>query len=176
MNSLQHIWYIISLNKDTRTYRVYRSLFEEMNEGYVWINEPEWPSRKVVKITNVSEESDGKSIYCETRTIENGFKKNYVEKNTTVKSGKEWEDIASDGENQIVISQWYRDDLDIDPDDHVDLKIEETWWPFGNYYASRNHPNVVSRIATMLGTWSLILGGLSVLLGLLSIYISSSSS
>jgi hypothetical protein len=164
MNSLQHIWYIISLSKDTRTYRVYPSLFEEMNEGYVWINEPELRSRQVVKITNVSKE---KSIYCETRTIDKGFKKNYQKKNTTIED-EEIENILSDGENQIVISQWYRDDLDIDIEDDVDLKIEKTRWygVLANYWASIQHPNVVSRIATRISVWGLILAILSLVVGI----------
>jgi len=151
--------------KNTRNYRIYPSLFEEMNEGYVWVNEPEWDSRKVARITNVS---NGKTIYCETRTIDDGFKNNYREKNSGINDTRPLEMVLEEGDNQIVISQWYRDDLKIDTGKDVKLRIEKSCWPYGNYFAAIQHPNVVSRLASRIGIWGFILAILSISVGLLT--------
>ena len=54
-------------------YKVYASLINDINSGWVWIGDFKDEQRSIVKITNLKNK---KTVYCEALKIDSNFKKN----------------------------------------------------------------------------------------------------
>jgi hypothetical protein len=128
-------------------------MYTEMNEGWVWVSNDNFRPRSVIKIEHKINKT---SVYCEHLKIDDKFVNIYnASKNEKINRR----------ERTIVISQWYRDKLDIDTNKRYDLQITPAncWW--GRYRACRDHPQLVVRLSINLAI-------ISVVLGILSIYLS----
>jgi hypothetical protein len=133
--------------------RVYASLAEDINNGWVWVPECLTQKRSVVKITNID---SGKKIYCEVLPISDNFKIRYNEGNRTFK--------ISDKEISIVINEWYRHKLCINKTQeeyNFEVMVSDNY--LGHIMASLHHPQVIVRIATNLGILGLLLGVIGLL-------------
>ena len=54
--------------------RIFASLREDAQQGWVWLQNSNFPARSIVKITNPKNK---KSIYCESLQIDNNFLRLY---------------------------------------------------------------------------------------------------
>jgi hypothetical protein len=133
--------------RNEKTYTVFDALYEDLNEGYIWMDDPGVESRDIVKITN---EENGRSIYCEVRQIDSNYQEQYHLKERT-------RQLDTD-DTPVVLSTWYQDLLSVSAGETVGLKVEEAWPIWGDLIASgRDHPELVARIATRLGVLSVLL-------------------
>lgn len=142
-------------------YRIYASLFEEKDAGWVWIDNPKLPPRCIVRIRNLK---NGKSIYCEALQIDKGFMHRY---------NKDPRIHIEDPKSALVINRWYREGLskrrgDFESRTNQELNITQ----FNNcitkciarIFSCLGHPQIIVRISTWLAIISIVLGLLSVFL------------
>lgn len=139
-------------------YRIYASLYDEINEGWVWLASPKLQSRCIVLISNPR---NGKKVYCEALQIEENFRALYNKG-----SRKNIEDLNS----SLVINAWYRKRLgDFPTQSEQELEIFPADNVWGKIRSCFHHPQVIVRIGTWLGVISAILGLLSFVLAILSL-------
>lgn len=117
------------LNHFTKTLRIYASLRDESDQGFIWIHKSQLPksanSRPIVRLKS---KMTGESVYCEARTIDENFLKHYNHKHDSHLSR-----ITITNERQksaLVISKWYRDKLGIETKRHfeIDVQLQDNWW------------------------------------------------
>ncbi|MBZ0072860.1 MAG: hypothetical protein K8I04_14175 [Gammaproteobacteria bacterium] len=122
-----------------------------MNEGWVWLSDHDFAPRSIIKIKN---NSNGAVVYCEALEIDDNFTQQYNQAPRI--------NIAQ-GENTIVINGWYRSRLgEIETQKNHDLEVSEANGLSGRFLASTGHPQVVVRLATLLGVISVVLGIVSI--------------
>jgi len=139
-------------------YRIYASLNDEINAGWIWIGTPTLPSRCIIRICNLA---NGKKVYCEALQIEDNFTNRY---------NKDGRCTINDAKSSMVINAWYRKklgDLATQTDQDLDITSADNWW--GKVRSCVQHPQVIVRIGTWLGIISVGLGLLGVALGILSL-------
>jgi hypothetical protein len=144
-------------------YVVYAALAEETNEGWVWVQQPQLPTRTLIKILNTT---TNRSIFCVSRQIDPNFLADYNDekKHNTIK--------INDPAKAIVISEWYRDalggfptsfkasaDAPIPPLIITEKRPRNVTW---SIRAACQHPESAVRIGTRLG----VLGGWLGILGI----------
>jgi hypothetical protein len=132
-------------------YAIFPALHEESNCGWVWLALPNFKPRSIVIVKN---RATSRAVYCESRTLDENFRLLYNERPHTRK--------ISEGlhENPIVISDWYREALQIDKElgGGVDLTVEEAkalGWRCVR--STCHHPDPVVRLASRLGMFGLAL-------------------
>lgn len=136
-----------------KTKKIYASLREDVQQGWVWLLDPSLPPRSVVKILNIS---TGKSIYCEALQIDSNFLDFYNNPSRFK---------ISSPDEALVISQWYRASLGgLSTQSTVKLIIKPCNSFFGKFLACIHHPQIVVRVAAWLGFVSILLGLLSLVL------------
>ena len=134
-------------------YKVLAATRVDMNEGWVWLTNKEFPPRSVIKVTN---KTNNKSIYCEALEIDENFIKEYNQPPRI--------DIDAN-EDTIVINGWYRSRLGkIVTKQKHDLHVEKSNSLKGKLMATIGHPQVVVRLATWLAVISVGLGLVSMIL------------
>jgi len=138
-------------------YRVFAALINDINSGWIWIDNPIITERTVIKITN---SDTGENVYCEALSIDENFLKEYnKEDRYQIKLGKET--------HTVVLNSWYRKHLGhIKPQSKNTFEIEIKDTVFGKIMASLKHPQIIIRVACWLGIISVGLGILSVFLGI----------
>lgn len=142
--------------------KIYTSLREDVNQGWVWIGKPDLPERCVVKISNIS---NGEKVYCETLKIDDNFLNHYNCRENTLK--------INDKSKSIVINYWYRAKLgNIPQNEFVDLEITPYYGCcickcYANIMACIQHPQIIVRMAIWLGIISVALGIIGVGISLL---------
>lgn len=143
-------------------YRIYAALKEDIDSGYVWILSPQVDQRPVITIKNAV---ISKKVYCEALRIDPNFERIY-ECGRTLKLAL--------SKNPIIINEWYRKKLGIpETQETLDLHItiETEFW--GKLCAVFQHPQLVVRVACVLGIISIILGILGAILGVISLCMAS---
>jgi hypothetical protein len=156
-------------------YRIYASLHEESNEGWIWL--PEGIDRIQPRDFIIIKRKGYKSaIRCQARTIDERFSnfykkrlKEYKEKNNEAK--RDYVDLLDQIKSMeslpIVMNDYYRKILHIKPrDEYDDLEIFKADHFYQKLLAFIHHPNDVVKIATYLALISIIT---SVTFGILSI-------
>jgi hypothetical protein len=139
-------------------YKVYASLRQDLNEGFVWLKKPDLPTRCLVKIRNAS---NRRSVFCEALQFESNFLSQYNQPPRTT---------IADEDLSIVINAWYRARLGgLEPHKEYPLEITRvrSWW--GRMRACMHHPQNVVRVAVWLGLVSVGLGIIGVILGVISV-------
>ena len=138
--------------------RIFAALREDIQQGWVWLQIPNLPSRSIVKITNPN---NGKSIYCEALQIDQNFLDFYNQPNRIA---------ISDPQNALVISGWYRAGLgDLSTKSDVHLCVNPCNLSWGKLRACLHHPQIIVRVAAWLGLISVALGLVGVALGAMSL-------
>jgi hypothetical protein len=136
--------------------KVFASLAEDINNGWVWVPEHIVRERTVVRITN---KNSGKVVYCEALQIGENYLKRY---NTNDKTYP-----IKDKDASVVMSEWYRKRLGIaKTQDEIELDVVPKDNPWGHIKASLHHPQSVVRLAMELAILSAVLGALGVWLGI----------
>ena len=121
---------------------------DDVSQGWVWLGGLKLPHRSVVKLRAAD---TGKSVYCEVLSIDDNFIDNYNDPDA-----KRFK-IKDKNQSVLVAAEWYRTRLGIEKTgDEVDIEVI-TDIPFRGLWAALDHPQVVVRIATKLGIWSVIL-------------------
>lgn len=131
--------------------KIFASLREDSQQGWVWFKNDTKSFRSVIKIKNLE---NGKSIYCEALQIESNFLHIYNQPPRIT---------ISDPKNSIVMNGWYRDKLGLKTQVDIPLNIKDMDNPWGKFKACTDHPQIVVRLATWLGVLGLILGILGLL-------------
>lgn len=138
--------------------KVYASLAEDINSGWVWLPEALAQERQTVYLRNTA---TNQSVYCEALQIGENFVKRY-NRNMTLK-------IDND-QVSVVMNEWYRQRLGI-PKTGAEIEFEitrkDSAW--GHLCACLHHPQIVVRLATKLAILSVLLGILGIVLGGLSL-------
>jgi hypothetical protein len=136
-------------------YKVLAALYDELNQGWVWVTNSGLESRAVVKITN---KKNNKAVYCECLEIED----NYMSKYNNLPR-----EHINKKEATIIINAWYRGrlgGLKTQTNHELEIRAANGWW--GKLRACCQHPQVVVRIATRLAILSIILAVISIFLSL----------
>ena len=123
----------------------------------MWLSQPKYPSRCVVKITD---RLSGNSVYCEGLQIDNNFIGRY---NGGRRHKIEDEDVST----ALVVNEWYRRRLgDMETQQERDLEITISDCYRGRLLACMQHPQNIVRVATWLGIVSVALGIFGFLFGI----------
>lgn len=139
--------------------QIFAALKEDAQQGWVWLQDPSLPPRCVVRITNPE---NHQSIYCEALQIDANFINEYNQspKHVAIVNPKE----------SLVINAWYRAGLGgISTQMTLPLEISaaNTWR--GKFCACVGHPQIIVRLAALLGGVGFLFGVLSFALELLSL-------
>jgi hypothetical protein len=135
--------------------KVYASLFEHINDGFVWLKRPGLPARCVVKITNTQTKD---YVFCEALQIDENF---------LIRYNSDRRISIEQPESSVVMNGWYRKrlgNLETNHDYPLHIKSADSLWC--KVQASMHHPQNVVRIAIWLGIISCGLGLLSIIFGL----------
>jgi hypothetical protein len=133
-------------------YRVLPALRADLNEGWVWVARNNSEPRPIVRITN---QADGERIYCECLEIDNNYLNEYNQPSRYQ---------IGNTESVITMNDWYRKKLgNLEKNREYILEIEEKNGPWGKLLACLDHPQTIVRVATKLGLWSVVLGGVGIL-------------
>ncbi|MGA2279773.1 MAG: hypothetical protein ABSG80_05665 [Verrucomicrobiota bacterium] len=142
-------------------FKIYAAKIEDMNQGWVWLGgHDKLDQRSIVKF---STGSTHKSVYCEVLKIDGNFINDYNRPG-------EGRIAISDQQSALVVSEWYRKKLgNLQTRTEVEINVEVANRVCGRLHACLDHPQVVVRLATMLGIWSVVLGVIAVILGAIAI-------
>ena len=136
--------------------KVFASLEEDINNGWVWVPESLVRERTVARIKN---NNTGKVIYCEVLQIGDNYLKRY---NSNERRYKIIDSYAS-----IVMSEWYRKKLCItNTQEEIEFDVVVKDNPWGHLRAALHNPQIVVRLAMELAILSLALGVIGVCLGI----------
>lgn len=132
-------------------YQLHHALWQDMESGSIWLQEPVVTSRTVVKVTH-----QGRVLYCEAKRIDAYLRAYFL---------KEFaEDLGGDT-NPLLMNAWYRKRLGLEADSgEVELDIQAAENPWGRFFACLHHPQLAVRLATWLATWSVLLAVLGIIL------------
>lgn len=139
--------------------KLFASMREDAQQGWVWSQDSNLPARSIVKITNPS---NGKAVYCEALQIDQNFLTSYNQPPRLT---------ISASQDVLVIGGWYRaalGGLSTQADIQLSIKPCNSWW--GKFMACTHHPQTVVRVAVWLGLISVILGLLGTVLGAASVW------
>lgn len=136
--------------------KVFASLAEDINSGWVWVPESFVGERTVVRIRH---KKTGKAVYCEALQVGGNYLKRY---NTNERTKK-----ITDKDASIVMSEWYRKKLGVEnTQEEIEFVIVAKNNPWGHLRASLQHPQIVVRLAMELAILSVVLGVVGVYLGM----------
>ena len=137
-------------------YRIYSSLHDEIDAGWVWLGTPILPPRCIVKIRNPNSK---KIVFCEALQIDSNFRRKYSESEDRIP--------IDEPTSSLVISCWYRKLLgDLPSKSEYELEILPADNLWGRLRSCLQHPQVVVRLGIWLAMISAILGVIGVVLGL----------
>jgi hypothetical protein len=139
--------------------KVFASLSEDINNGWVWVPESLVGERSVVRIKNGK---SGKVIFCEALQIGENYLTRYNTNDRTYR--------IDDKNKTIVMSEWYRKKLGIpETQTEIEFEVMKKDNPWGHLRASLHHPQIVVRLAMKLAILSIVLGAIGVYLGVVGI-------
>lgn len=145
----------------TVEYQIFVALRDDMHQGWVWLKDASLPARCVVKITN---QANGRSIYCEALQIEQNFLTKYNDPGSA-------RCTIVNGTASLVIGAWFRAGLGgLRAQQHYPLEIAAADNCWGKLRAGMHHPQIIVRVAVWLGVLGVVLGAIGVLLGAISIW------
>lgn len=137
-------------------FTIYASSIDEMDSCRVWIGCRgilPFKSRSVVKITN---NANGKKVYCEFYLIDKNYMENYNTRPKTVKIKPQQE--------VVVLNNWYRSRLCInETQKKYSLTIRSVNRVVGSVMLNSGHPQSIVRMAFWLGVLGAVLGFLGVI-------------
>jgi hypothetical protein len=136
--------------------KVFASLAEDINNGWVWLPESLVGERTVIRIKN---KKSGKVAYCEALQIGKNYLKRY---NTNDRTHR-----INDEKASITMSEWYRKKLGItNTQEEIEFEVVTRDNPWGHLRASLHHPQIVVRLAMELAIISVVLGVIGAYFGI----------
>lgn len=139
--------------------RVFASLSEDINNGWVWVPESLVGERTVVRIKN---NESVKVVYCEALQIGENYLNRYNTNDRTYR--------ITDRNRSIVMNEWYRKKLGITTTQTaIEFDVVKKDNPWGHLRASLHHPQIVVRLAMELAILGFALGMVGAYLGWLGI-------
>lgn len=136
--------------------KVFASLAEDINNGWVWLPESLVGERTVIRIKN---KRSGKVVYCEALQIGDNYLKRY---NTNGRTHQ-----INDKNASITMSEWYRKKLGITKtQEEIEFDVVTRDNPWGHLRASLHHPQIVVRLAMELAIISVVLGVIGAYFGI----------
>lgn len=143
---------------NSRSMKLFASLREDTQQGWVWLQDRSLPARSIVKIMNPD---NGNIIYCEALQIDNNFLCAYNQSPRIT---------ISNPQTVLVINGWYRaalGDLSTQSEVLLCIKPANSWW--SKFKACTDHPQIIVRMAAWLSVIGLFLGVIGLVLGVLSL-------
>lgn len=135
--------------------KLFASLAEDINNGWVWLPESLVGERAVIRIKN---KNTGKVVYCEALQIGENYLKRYNTNDRTYP--------IKEKNTSIVMSEWYRKKLGIaKTQEEIEFDVATKDNPWGHLRASLHHPQIVVRLAMELAIISVVLGVIGAYLG-----------
>ena len=158
------------IQSPNKSYEVHTALWEDLNEGWIWIKDEALKDklqnqRRIVRINSENQ----KKVYSEALYVENFYLERFNERM------KPEHRIPSSKDRLIFISGWYRNILGIKVQEirgQKNLTITPCKFPCSLMWqlsACLQHPQVVVFLGTNLAIIGLGLGGIAVGLGLITI-------
>ncbi|WP_347888404.1 hypothetical protein ABHF54_00120 [Nitrosomonas europaea] len=139
--------------------KIFAALYEDTQQGWVWLQDPAFPPRSIVKIKNLE---NGKVIYCEALQIDSNFLATYNQYPRLK---------ICIPQKTLVINYWYRAALGgISTQSDIQLNIKPCNSCWGKFRACTQHPQIVVRVAVWLGFISVISGLLSIIFSAVSLW------
>jgi len=142
-------------------YELHTAIWDDVESGAIWISPTPastFTSRTIVHVRN---EDNHRSIRCEAKMVDEYYLKRFTEQ-----TGHTVDETAQ----HVFINAWYRKALGLTTrQGPIKLAIVADESLPGKLRACLQHPQVVVRIATVLGLWSVALGIISLALGILSL-------
>ena len=144
----------------TNSYMVRASLSEDVNAPYIWFSSLPCESREIVKLSNAE---CNKSAWCEVVEASDNFIERYNRNKRTKNVGHT--------EPFVVSNEWYREKLSLNKNKPSNITITVSKYPvfFRQLLASYKHPDNTVRLAVDLALVSVILGGIGLILGVVSL-------
>jgi hypothetical protein len=153
------------LNRQETEIRIFASLYEDIAQGFVWLQKPGLPPRCIVKIKNLE---TGRSVFCEALQFDKNFLDRYNKcPRYTIKNPA----------TSLVMNWWYRarlGDLQTQHEYPLEISAANSWC--GKLLACFHHPQILVRVAAWLGIISVVLGAIGVVLGVVSVWPTGGSS
>ncbi len=140
------------------TYELHTAIWDDIESGSIWISAPALTSRTIVHVRNTL---NNQSLRCEVKMVDAYYLKRFSEQ-----TGRTVDETSP----QVFINAWYRKALGVTArEGPIELEIVADDSLRGKVRACLQHPQVVVRIATILGLWSVALGVIGLALGILSL-------
>jgi hypothetical protein len=138
--------------------KIYAAQAADVSQGWVWLGGHGRLDRSVVKL---SIRGTGKSVHCEALSIDGNFLREY---------NQPWRIQIDDPAVALVAAEWYRRRLGLETqtDAEIDVKLAKGYW--AKVRACLDHPQVVVRLPTILGLWSVVLAAIGVALGIIALF------
>jgi hypothetical protein len=141
-------------------YSIHAALKEDINSGWVWINQPDFTQRAIVCIKNTASSN---KVYSEVLRIDKNFLGDY----NTKDSGRIF---INNNVPSIVANEWYRKKLGgILSKTNLELEITSADNCIGRLFSCFQHPQIIVRVATWLALISVVEGILGTILGVISL-------
>lgn len=137
-------------------YKIYPTLHEESNNGWVWLFRADSDPRSVIRLCH-----KGRTVYCEWRRIDENFIAVYNSRLRT-------DTLSRENQDTLVVSDWYRRALEIKNGEAEVETGKAGWW--GELKAGSQHPDPRVRLATRLGILGAWLGLSGLLFALTSLF------
>ena len=145
--------------------RIFASLYEDIAQGFVWLQKPGLPPRCIVKIRNPA---TGRSVFCEALQFDKNFLNRY---------NKPPRYTIQRPEASLVMNWWYRarlGDLQTQHEYPLEISAANSWC--GKLRACMHHPQILVRVGVWLGIISVAFGAIGVVLGVISVCARGASS
>jgi hypothetical protein len=144
-------------------YRILVSLTDDMDKSVAWVQNSDIVERCIGSIRNATSR---RRVWLELRAVDANYRKNYGDRPVTV--------AIRVNEPTLVLNEWYRRRLGVDTNGQHDLDIKEFT---GNlvmrllrgFQIGFGHPDSNVRCATQAALIGLFLGGLGLVLGIVSL-------
>jgi hypothetical protein len=140
--------------------KIYAAPTEDVNQGWIRLGDCGLPHRSIIKL---SASTTSKHVYCEVLTIDENFINAYNENPKHIK--------ITEPQSALVASEWYRKKLgDLKTRTESEIDVTPVNCFCGQICACLDHPQVVVRLATILGLVGCILGLVAVALAIIPLF------
>jgi hypothetical protein len=139
-------------------FKIYVAQSTDVNQGWIWLGSRDLPHRTIVRL---SARDTGGTVYCEALSIDDNFLRSY---------NRPPRITITDPLSALVVAEWYRKCLRLEARTEAEIDVEPANHLFGKLHACLDHPQIVVRIAVILGMWSVVLGFIGIVLGFVALF------
>ncbi len=138
--------------------KIYAAETADVNQGWVWLGGSDLPNRSIVRL---SAGDTRKSVYCEVLSIDDNFLRAY---------NQPPRNQITEQRSALVAAQWYRERLGVEPGTEAEIEVRPANCICGKIRACLDHPQVVVRLAVILALYSVALGLIGLVLGVIALF------